>query len=116
MQRKIHKLWKKPDNERWKNKLWRLYHIFPSKRMNGNVNGGPVFYNHKMLCINCRKAFKMNKDNGNCMTCGNRLVQIGQRVRVPRKSASNKVWDKFVKEFCNWKYLNRFIPIWNDEE
>lgn len=110
MQRKTHKHPQK--SQYWKRRhliIYKLYHEFTNhKNHASHVNGGPNI-DHKMLCINCRVAFKRIDDYGSCMTCGTKLIQIGQRVRVPRKLASDKVWNKFIKEFCNWKYLNRFV-------
>jgi len=61
-------------------------------------------YPCKYLCIPCRKQFKRSEDAGNiCPDCSSEMRKISPQIRVPKKNASNKVWQKFLKRFIGSK-------------
>jgi len=63
------------------------------------VGGGSARLGTKTFCITCREAHKRYWELDTCPVCGAEVVAIAQRARLPRKTASNKEWDKFVDLF-----------------
>lgn len=52
----------------------------------------------KDLCVVCRKTVALGV--GACPTCGSLPVRLGYHVRVPRRSASDKQWSRFLRQFA----------------
>jgi hypothetical protein len=95
MQRQIHK-YLQP----------RIRHNSPYRRsyrlLHTELGGGSCMpYSAKMYCSTCRKANKQKWSDrlDVCAVCKTPLVQICSRVRLPRKAASERVWQEFEKRF-----------------
>jgi hypothetical protein len=55
----------------------------------------------KKLCVYCRTAHKVSRmSTDTCPICGNILYMVPPRARVPRKLASDKIWEKFIARFA----------------
>lgn len=105
MQKKIHKHPQKRDwDQLLKNRsLYNAYRGVLSAK-NTDLGGGSLLsHPHKMVCLTCREAHKLPYRNEKCAVCGSDLVLVASRVRIPRKLASNRIWNRFTKRFCTQK-------------
>ena len=96
MQKKIH---------HYPQRATRYNSIYRRRFKPSNTNlGGGQFTSHpyKLLCPNCRQANKVYQfdETEVCRICGGKVFRIAPRVRVPRKLASARTWNIFLKRFC----------------
>ena len=96
MQRKIHKHPQKSTR----------YFLSPYRRKyvgrtDSDLGGGSLMsHPYKMLCVTCRKANRRMWALDACPVCGTDLIAIMPRVRLPRREASKREWDIFIKRFA----------------
>lgn len=97
MQKKIHKYPQKAVH------LFSIYKGYlPIK--NTDLGGGSLLpFPYKLYCPTCREAHKRENRIEICPICNSKLMLIASRVRLPRKKASDREWNKFEKRFVYYK-------------
>jgi predicted RNA-binding Zn-ribbon protein involved in translation (DUF1610 family) len=71
-----------------------------------------MFENTPFVCLDCRKSFRRhgNHQTNPCPGCGNELITLHSRFKVPRAS-DVKQWEK-VRYLVQHGF--RFRPIWDE--
>ena len=68
--------------------------------------GGQYHVKRKYVCLSCHHSQKLSSDfsfkTTRCSKCGSENIgYVSPIARVPRKTASKKVWENFINHFVN---------------